>query len=330
MESSTQIQTTENHSNRPLKRFGFLLLDEFTLLPFSGMVDVLRDANYVVDENYYDWCTISIEADVVQAMNHIRVEVDSKIGETPPLDTLVVCTALNGHLLDDSRITTWLRSQYLSGVRIGSIATGTWQLAKAGLLSKKRCTIHWEDHRAFKETYPELQITNDIYEIDGQIFSCSGGTGAIDLFLHFVEQDIGRETASLVAQQIVHNLIRQGFELQPQDSSLYSAIGNRSIKKVLTLMQSYMDTPLSISELPIKCGISQKHMERLFVSHFNQTPQIYYRNIRLQHARTLLKLTTISISEVALSCGFSSSSYLAKCYRNEFNRTPSEERPEIA
>ena len=201
------------------KRFGFVLLPEFALLPLSCMVDTLEDANYVSERRLYDWCSLSVESAEVTAANGLRLATDCDIRDAPPLDSVVVCSAFNAHLHRSPRLNRWLNRQFESGARVGAIATGSWQLAYAGLLEGRRCTIHWEDLPSFRETFPILDVSDAIFEIDGPVFTCSGGTGAIDLFLRFVSDDYGTEIAAKVAQQIMYPNVRRGDEHQPADAS---------------------------------------------------------------------------------------------------------------
>ena len=147
------------------KRFGFVLLPEFALLPLSCMVDTLEDANYVSERRLYDWCSLSVEGAEVAAANGLRLTTDCVIRDAPPLDSVVVCSAFDAHLHRSPRLNRWLNRQFESGARVGAIATGSWQLACAGLLEGRRCTIQWEDLPSFRETFPILDVSDAIFEI---------------------------------------------------------------------------------------------------------------------------------------------------------------------
>lgn len=308
------------------KRFGFLLLDNYPLLPVSGMIDVLRDSAYVTGEEEYEWCTISSTGGEVFAMNRFRTITDYTIDDAPDLDTLVVCAGLHGHLFEDARVFAWLKRNFARNVTIGAIATGSWVLAKAGLLTGRRCTLHWEDVYAFSETYPLIDITRDLYVFDGPVFTCSGGTGAIDMFLQIVADELGPDVSSAVARQIMHQSIRSGSESQPGADSPFRNIRHQSVRRVLKLMQDNVEQPLGVGLIARQAGISQKHLQRQFEIYFGTTPQLFYRKLRLEHARTLVRLTKLGLWEIALITGFSTTSYFSKCYRQAFGISPSKER----
>ena len=312
------------------RRFGFVLLPDFALLPLSCMVDTLADANYVSERPLYQWYSLSMEGAEVMGANGLRLATDYELADAPPLDSVVVCSAFDGHLHRSTRMNRWLNRQVESGARVGAIATGSWQLAYAGLLDGRRCTIHWEDLPSFRETFPELDVSDAIFEIDGPVFTCSGGTGAIDLFLHFVTEDFGTDIAAKVAQQIMYQNVRSGDEHQPVDASALLCVHHRGVARAAEEMRKAMESPVSIEQVATVSGMSLRQMERQFARLFGRTPQEFYRDLRLDHARNLIRLTNLSMSEIATACGFSSASYLARCHRRRFGRSPSAERSRAA
>ena len=313
------------------KRFGFVLLPEFALLPLSCMVDTLEDANYVSERRLYDWCSLSVEGTEVMAANGLRVSTDFDLRDSPPLDTVVVCSAFNARLHGSSRLNRWLNQRLDSGARVGAIATASWQLAHAGLLEGRRCTIHWEDLPSFRETFPALDVSDAIFELDGPVFTCSGGTGAIDLFLRFVSDDYGAEIAAKVAQQIMYQNIRRGDEHQLADAGTAALRRrHRGVAAATGMMRANLETPMRMEEIAAMSGMSLRQMERQFRKLLGQTPQDFYRDLRLEHARNLIRSTDMTMFEIATACGFSSASYLARCHRRRFGRPPRSERARAA
>ena len=312
------------------RRFGFVLLPDFALLPLSCMVDTLADANYVSERPLYEWYSLSMEGTEVMAANGLRLAADYEIADAPSFDSVVVCSAFDAHLHRSRRMSRWLNRLVESGARVGAIATGSWQLAYAGLLDGRRCTIHWEDLPSFRETFPALRVSDAIFEIDGPVFTCSGGTGAIDLFLHFVAEDFGADIATQVAQQIMYQNIRSGDEHQPVDASALLRVHHQGVAKATEMMRKAMESPVSIEQIAAASDMSLRQLERQFARLFGRTPQDFYRDLRLDRARNLIRLTNLSMSEIATACGFSSASYLARCHRRRFGRSPSAERGRAA
>jgi len=91
-------------------------------------------------------------------------------------------------------------------------------------------------------------------------------------------------------------------------------------------MESNIEEPLSPLILAANLGISIRQLERLFQRYFAKSPKRYYMELRLQKARNLLLQTEMNVLQIALACGFSSSSHFSKCYKSAFNVTPHNER----
>nr|WP_085805565.1 AraC family transcriptional regulator [Roseovarius albus] len=202
--------------------FGFLLLPGHPMLPVSAAIDVLALANYVSGEPIYSWCTIGHRIHSARSMNGLNVQTDHLIEDAPPLINLVVGAGVDGHKQTSTEVSTWLRRLKAGGTSIGAVSTGSWVLAKAGLLEGKRCTIHWEDRAAFRETYPELEVTEAIFETDGPISTCSGGTAVVDLSLTFVAAAHGIDLANKVAEQVLHSETRSPSRTRALNQQLCS------------------------------------------------------------------------------------------------------------
>lgn len=310
----------------PNNVYGFLLLEQYPLLPVAGMIDILRDADYVTDRTNFRLFTIGAHSREVTAMNGFRALTDYTIDDAPRCDTVVVCAGLAGHRIEDPRVFAWLRRRLSENTIIGSIATGAWVLAKAGLLSGRQCTVHWEDIPAFEESYPLIDVQRSLFVRDGPIFTCSGGTAAIDLFLQIVGESLGPDVSSDVARQILHQVSRAGSDQPPIKEGPHRSPGTSTFHRAAQLMHDHIDAPLPITEIAQRVGISQKQLERTFQENCQTTPQLHYRTIRLDQARTFIRLTNFEIWQIAVMTGFSRPQYLAKCYRDRFGVTPSAER----
>src|SRR5699024_5964230 len=121
---------------------------------------------------------------------------------------IVVCSGLQLKDAVTRPVLTWLRKQSRLGVGMGAVCTGSYVLARAGLLEGRRCTIHWENQAAFAEEFPETALLNLLYVTDEGIFTCAGGTAAADMMLHLIAEDHGAELASSVADSLVHAPVR--------------------------------------------------------------------------------------------------------------------------
>ncbi|MEM8870039.1 MAG: GlxA family transcriptional regulator, partial [Pseudomonadota bacterium] len=270
----------------------------------------------------------------IAAENGLPVTSSGKLRITPDMgldevsrDTIVV--VVGGRDIKQSitkPILTWLRRESRKGMTVGAICTGAQVLATAGLLDGRRATIHWDNRDSFAEDFPEVELTQQVYVLDGNRITSSGGTTPSDLILKLISSDHGPKLANAIADQMIHTSIRS--ERDEQRLSIPTRIGVRHPKlaTVIQMMEENIEDPISPSVLAQDVGMSTRQLERLFRRYLNCSPKRYYMELRLARARNLLMQTDMSVINVALACGFASPSHFSKCYRSQFGTTPYRER----
>jgi len=309
-----------------VRRFLFVLIEDFSLVAFSNAIEPLRLANRIAKKNVYSWELASEHGEKVTCSNGISIDVKVDIYSAKSPNYVVLCSGENVKNHTNKSLMNWIRKEARKNTTIGAICTGTYILAKAGLLNDCKSTIHWENQDSLKEEFNDLTITESIYAIDKRRFTSAGGTASLDLMLYIISQDFHTGFAKLIADQMIHDSIRT--ELDKQLPSIPNRIGARN-PKILTAiksMESNIEEPLSPLILATNLGISIRQLERLFQRYFAKSPKRYYMELRLQKARNLLLQTEMNVLQIALACGFSSSSHFSKCYKSAFNVTPHNER----
>ncbi|NNE21941.1 MAG: GlxA family transcriptional regulator [Rhizobiales bacterium] len=303
-----------------------ILVDEFTMMPVTSVIEPLRLANRHVEKELYKWSVHSIGGKPVAASNGI---VSMAQGDLDAIDDhayVIVCSGVNVHRHIDKKLINWLRKAARTGRDIGAVCTGAHILAEAGVLDGYSCTVHWENLPGFSEAFPEINVTGSLFEIDRDRFTSAGGTSALDMMLSLIASQHGPDLASVVAEMVLHSPIRHHSEHQRM--SLPARIGARHPKLVgiIEEMENNLEEPLSPSILAKQAGLSTRQLERLFRRYLDRSPKRYYLELRLKKARSLLLQTDLSVINVALACGFSSPSHFSKCYRAFYSRTPYRER----
>jgi len=238
----------------------------------------------------------------------------------------VVCSGIDVHKYTHKGTQSWLRKMARKGADVGALCTGSQILARAGLLDGYRCTIHWENLASFIEDFPEIEVTPELFEIDRGRFTCAGGTAAIDLMLNVIARQHGHELAAGVADQCMHDRIRDQHDHQRMSLPARLGVRHPKLLSVIDVMEKNLEEPLNRIDLARDAGLSTRQLERLFRKYLNRLPARYYLELRLNKARLLLVQTNMSIIDVALACGFVSASHFSKCYRDFFGRTPRKER----
>ena len=308
--------------------FGFLLLDDFTLISMSSAIESLRMANRLSGGEVYRWHTISMDGAAVRASDGVSVNASLAAGDDgiAELDAVIVC----GGLRVADRVTEgqlqWLKHCAGRGLGLGSTCTGSYALARAGLLDGYQCSIHWEMLSSLTEQYPAVQVSRSLFTIDRDRYTSSGGTAPMDMMLNFVRRQCGLEISAGVAEQFIYERIRDPRELQR--IPLRHFVGKQSMKLVaaVELMEANIHEPISQVELATYVGLSRRQLQRLFQKYLFCTPSRYYLQLRLHRARELLHQTDLSLVDVSAQTGFVSNSHFSKSYKEFFGHAPSKAR----
>jgi len=305
---------------------GFLLIENFSLMAFTSAVEPLRSANRMAGRTLYDWRVYTRDGLPVSASNGIQVVPHGPITDVERLKTVILVAGIDVRRFRDDKVFGFLRRMARTGSVMGALCTGAHVLARAGLLDNRRCTIHWENLGGFTEEFPEIEVSSDLYEIDRDRFTCSGGTAALDMMLHLIGRQHGQQLANQVSEQFIHDRIREPHDHQRMELRARLGVSHPKLISVISEMETNLEEPLSQTDLAERAGLSTRQLERLFRKYLGSTPTRYYLTLRLQRARQLLVQTSMSILSVALACGFVSASHFSKCYRECFGRTPRAER----
>jgi transcriptional regulator GlxA family with amidase domain len=308
------------------RKIGFLLLNEFSLLAFASAIEPLRAANRQANKDLYHWVVASSKGISATASNKVEVSVDGDPTVLQDCKMVFVCAGVNVRENTDRTILNLVRRLDRNGVVIGAICTGTYVMAAAGLLEGRRCTIHWENIDGLSEEFPELEITNDLFEVDGMRVTCSGGTASLDMMLNLITQAHGAALAAEVSDQFIHDRIREPTDRQRMELRSRLGVSHPKLLAVVKTMEDNLEEPLAQTDIARMTNLSTRQLERLFRKYLNTTPTRYYLNLRLARARHLLRQTSMSILSVALACGFVSASHFSKCYRECYGCTPRAER----
>nr|WP_115934502.1 GlxA family transcriptional regulator [Aestuariispira insulae]RED53349.1 AraC family carnitine catabolism transcriptional activator [Aestuariispira insulae] len=308
------------------QHLSFLLLHRFSLMAFASASEPLRIANWLAGETLYEWELLSADGQPVMASNGMQAVTDRSIDEVEKTSIIHVCTSFAPEDVATKPVLSWLRKQASHGAVIGAMDTGSHILACAGLLDGYSATIHWMHQESFSESFPHVNLVPDLFVIDRDRVTSSGGTSSMDVTLQLIRAQHGKDLAVAVADTFVHNRIREGDAPQRMNLSQRLATNNRYVVKAVELMESHLEDPLRTSDISSMLNISLRELERAFQKSLKSTPGGYYRRLRLERARSLLQQTEMSVLEVAISCGFTSSAHFSRCYRERYGHPPSIDR----
>lgn len=306
--------------------FAFVLLQKFSMLSLSALVEPLRIANYCSGRNLYDWCFLSVDGKDVSASTGVMVPTQKISQDDSQWDAIIVCGGWNAERYDAPELFGWLQHKGRSGVILGAIETGSYILARTGLLRGHSATIHWHCHNAFKERYPNIDLKDALYVVDRNRMTCAGGTAGLDMMLQEIRLRHGRKLSQEVADQLLYSPVRKADMPQKELQSRQRSAAPPALQGAIEIMEQNIEKPLPIPQLSGLLGFSQRKLERLFNKHFGCSAVAFYRTVRLQEARVLLTHTDMSVLDICIACGFASSSYFSKSYTNQFGVHPRDHR----
>jgi AraC family transcriptional regulator, glycine betaine-responsive activator len=307
-------------------RIGFLTLPDYSLIAFGNAVDPLRMANRLSGSELFAWSVVTPDGNAARASNGLTIAPTIALKQAGPLDMLFVCGGINVQKAVDQSVIKALRSLARARVPLGGLCTGSYSLARAGLLDDYRCAVHWENMAAMREEFPRTVFAPELFIIDRDRYTCSGGVAPLDLMLNLIKARFGSELAASISEQFIVERIRDANDRQHVPVLARVGRGHDKLVQAAVLMEANTEEPMSLDELANCVGLSRRQLERLFKKHLNCAPTRYYLEIRLRRARELLLQTDMSVLEVTTASGFQSAPHFSKSYRNLFGHPPSAER----
>jgi transcriptional regulator GlxA family with amidase domain len=308
-------------------RIGFILLPNFALMSYASAIEPLRAANMLAGVSLYEVIPYSTNGTTVRSSAGISVECRDVLALESGLDTLFVCAG--GHPSDWAKTRTVQRALQRAarlGTRIGGISSGAYVLAAAGLLDRSDFTIHWEHAPILAEAFPHLVPRQARYVIDRNRITCAGGIAPLEMMRALIAERMGRDFARRVGDWFLHSQATEPDA--PQRASHAERFGtyHAGLLTVLQKMETTIERPLSRKAMADLARVTPRHLDRLFQADLGAGFLETYRRIRLQHARRLLQQSPLSISEIAVACGFSGAGHFSRAFKAEFGATPAASR----
>lgn len=299
------------------------------MMGFSSTLEPFRAANRLAQRALYEWKLLSLSGGPINASNHIVLDTEPLTTQLDWVQLLMVFAGLNPlHCYSNALARSMQNFAHRRGMLAG-ISTGPFLLAKAGLLNGYRATLHWENIAQFSEQFPQVKVTQNIFEIDRQRATCAGGTAGLDLALLLIAEHQTPELATQVSAQFMHDRVRTSEHRQQLAVLMYTLRRSAKLGAAVELMSQHLESPLSSTDIADRVQLSPRQLERLFKQHCHTTPRRFYTDLRLRQARQLLLETGLSILSVSLATGFASQSHFTRCYRERYDRTPSQDRLKI-
>ena len=285
-------------------------------LDVSGPLDVFAEANrFLQPQQHYQLQVIGSTRDVIACSNGMQIVPHRHFSEADANEAIDLLLVAGGPALPqqarDAALSEWLVQAARRAGRHGSICNGAFLLARAGLLSGKRVTTHWNDAAALARDFPDVEVDADrIYLRDGRLVTSAGVTAGIDLSLALLAEDMGQEVALNVAKRLVVFMQRSGGQSQFSPYLTPYAEEMSLVGQVQHYVREHLQDKLSVEVLAKVVASSPRNFARVFARDARMTPAEFIESARVDAARVMLESSAAPLKTVAYRCGFRDASHM--------------------
>jgi len=312
----------------PKRKFyvAFVLVPRFTLVAFAGFVDALRLAADEGDRSRQidcTWAVVGEPGSPIRASCGVEFTATQPYGDPGRFDYVVVVGGLlrEGQQVPREAISFLQRADAARKPLIG-LCTGSFVLARAGLMTGYRACVSWLHRAEFARDFPQVKMLSDqIFVIDRDRMTCAGGLSVAHLAAYLIERHLGRSRAVKSLRILIEDMPLPGQTAQPP-TTRDIAIQDQLVKRAALLIEQTIDTPMSVQSLAKRLAVSVRQLERRFLKAEGLSPRDFALQLRLSHARWLIEHTARPMTSIALESGFNDASHFARCFRRTQGATP--------
>lgn len=303
----------------------FVLAPQFSMIALYSALEPLRVANRFLGPAF-TWRFVSVDGGAVVASNGIPVSVSGRLADVGRPNLALVCASYEHEKAMTRGMLAGIRALARKGVWLGGLDTGAIVLAEAGVMDGIRATCHWETLAVMREAYPEVEVTDRLYEIDQARLTSSGGTVPLDMMLEWISSLHGPALGARVQDTLVHWRQTPGASGGEAAGRAARRTGDERLKAVVAAMEQHIEDNLRIGDLARLAGLSPRQLERAFRAAFGISPIAFYLGVRLERAEHLLTYGHMRVREVALATGFAALAGFSRAYKARYGLPPSRHR----
>jgi transcriptional regulator GlxA family with amidase domain len=311
-------------------RVGVVALNGANALDFMGPIDTFNQANKAPDASLsYKVDLIGVRAGPIVTSSGVRMLPDRIIGpHLEKYDTILIAGSQDiQKATQDSVLIDWLIASGGTARRIGSICSGAFALAAAGLLDGRRVAIQGGYAKQLTAMFPRVRAESDqLFVRDGAFYSAAGGAASIDFCLYLIENDCGSTVPRNVAQTLLIHLRRHGGQAQVSEFLKAQSIQNTRISDVMDWALENLSADLSVEELAKRAAMSPRNFRRSFMGELRTTPARFVESVRVEAARILLETSMLSIQQIAYRVGFINSGNMRRAFLRVLKTSPADYR----
>ena len=299
-------------------------------LDLVGPLEVFSMANRSGGAAVYELILASPAGGTIVCNSGLQLAGSTSLQELPEdLDTVLVAGGSDAALREvaDEGVLEWLRQRAATSRRIGSVCSGAFILAAAGLLDGRRATTHWGFCEAISNFRPAVMLEPDaIFVADPPFYTSAGVTAGIDLCLSFVEADHGPRLALAVARNLVLFMRRPGGQTQYSAGLNVQQAATPRLRQLIADVSADPQGDLSVPRLAERAAMSERTFARVFQKETGVGPAAFVEIARINRAKALLETSDWPLARIAERSGFGSVDALHRAFNKRVGATPGEFR----
>ena len=299
-----------------------LALPETSMMTLSSIIDPLRAANRLSRLPLFEWRITSLSGEAIQLTCGIEINVDGKLGDNARGDLFIVVAGFNESFHAPSNSYVTLRKVAQQHKTIFGVEAGTWVLARANIIKSHQVTTHWEDIENLAFAFSDLDVLEQRYVVDHNIWTSGGASPNLDMMLHYLRTTQNRSLALDVASVFIYNETSVATDAQAIVSLGRIEQLEPRLAKAVHIMEENIEEPILIKNIANRLNLSSRTLEHLSKQHLGVSPGAYYLRLRLQAARRMVLDTNSSILDISVRSGFNSLSALSRAFKQRYGISP--------
>ena len=108
------------------------------------------------------------------------------------------------------------------------------------------------------------------------------------------------------------------------NSPIQQKFEDKLLNDIIMYINCNFHLPITVEQLCHQFSISRSSLQQLFNNNLKSTPKHYITEVKLKHAKLMIKENKYTISEISEKLGFASIHYFSRKFKKEFNLAPSE------
>jgi transcriptional regulator GlxA family with amidase domain len=220
-----------------------------------------------------------------------------------------------------------VRNARAAGATVVASCGGTFVLAEAGLLTKRRATTTWWLAADFRKRYPDVElIAEQIVVADWPVATAGAAMAQMDLMLAVVAKFAGPKLSQICAQYL---LLDHRTSQAPYMAITFLAGQDPQIARAESWIRKNIDRRITIEQLATAAGMTPRTFARRLKTVCDLSPVRFAQRIRSEVARTLFETTRLSVDEISRRVGYAEPSTLRRLLRRDLSPPPSRLRQQV-